>query len=79
MATNREFFKDWTLHTTLQYYGDDVAKGFNRGFEKWLDFPRFEADYSSRNGMLCLKGKEYKGHFYTHEEFQRYKTEGMLP
>jgi hypothetical protein len=79
MATNREFFRERTLEDALRQYGDDVAKGFNKGLEEWLDFPHFEAEYTHRDGAMYMKGKEYKGKFYTHEEFKRYQKEGMLP
>ena len=78
MATNREFFSGRTLEEALRQYGDDVAKGFNKGLEVWLDFPHFEAEYMHRDGAMYMKGKEYKGRFYTPEEFKRYKEEGML-
>ena len=78
MATNREFFSGRTLEDTLRQYGDDVAKGFNKGLEEWLNFPYFKAEYTYRNGAHYMKGKEYKGRLYTPEEFKRYKEEGML-
>lgn len=79
MATNREFFSGRMLENALRQYGDDVAKGFDKGLEEWLDFPHFEAEYTYRDGAMYMKGKEYKGKFYTHEEFKRYQKEGMLP
>ena len=78
MATNREFFSERTLEDTLWHYGIDVAKGFNKGLEEWLNFPYFKAEYTHRDGAMYMKGKEYKGRLYTPEEFKRYKEEGML-
>lgn len=76
MATNREFFSGRTLDDTLRHYRNDVAKGFNKGLEEWLDFPYFKAEYTNRNGATYMKGKEYKGKFYTPEEFKRYQKGG---
>lgn len=79
MATNREFFSGWMLEDALWHYGIDVAKGFNKGLEEWLDFPYFAAEYMYRGRTKYMKVKKYKGRLYTPEEFKRYKEEGMLP
>ena len=78
MATNREFFSGWTLEDALWHYGIDVAKGFNKGLEEWLDFPYFNAEYTYRGRTRYMNVEKYNGRFYTPEEFKRYKEEGML-
>ena len=76
--TNREHFKDTPLRDVEYAFGVAREKGFNKGFESWLSFPYFEREMYCKEGRLMFKGKEYKGHFYTNEEFAEYQRQGMI-
>lgn len=74
--TNREHFKDTPLRDVESAFGVAREKGFNKGFESWLSFPYYEPEMYCEGEMF--KGKEYKGHFYTNEEFAEYRRQGMI-
>ena len=76
--TNREHFKDTPLRDVESAFGDAREKGFNKGFESWLSFPYYKPEMHMVDGKMMLKGKEYKGYFYTNEEFAEYKRQGMI-
>lgn len=79
MATNRECLKDYPFRQVESLYCDACRKGFNKGFEAWLDFPHFKRSLRIRDGKLMMEGVEYKGNFYSKAEFSKYKELGMLP
>ena len=76
--TNREHYKDTSLRDVEFAFGIAREKGFNKGFESWLSFPYYEPEMYMEGGMLMMKGKEYKGYFYTNEEFAEYQRQGMI-
>ena len=79
METNREHYKHTPLCDVETAYRESWCKGFNKGFFAWLDFPYYKKEFRNEHGrLLFVNGKEYKGRFYTNEEFAEYKRQGMI-